>query len=636
MTSIHTRQARRRSRALAAGCAIAAVLPAATQALAQSRIDSMTVFGDSYAAGHDNIINFANPALYPAPGAAPATLASDRFVTFPYFVQRELGIANGASRNYAIPGSTTDVFNVAGPPLSLPFQFAAWRDRPFSARELVILSIGGNDGLGPSGGARLALGYGPDGANFGRAEALAVAAATADRELAAIDRLVRAGARTLALASFTDLTAIPIATFTPHPESSTIYSQALYQRLQQGLAPVAASGVRVFLSDGTRLMQQVRANLAAYGFQSYTYAPGLKSYFTVDQIHLTSEGMELSAKYIVNRLVAPDTVAAQAETTQLAAAAFSGALLQRLRSGGRDGVTVGDLNARAAAAQGRPEALSRPSEAAERTTIFASAVYADTSRDDQFGAYGFDGDIAGVMFGVDHRLSDDVRVGLAAGYARSDVDLNGRAGEVRVDSYQLGAYAGLARNGWFVEGAATYAWNDLKLQRGGVIDEIQGDTEGQTITVAGQAGRLFDLGVIRTGPIFGLSYRRSSVHPYAEKGDALLVYSVAQDDLSSMVASAGVEVRVPLAHGIEPYVDLTIEQEFGHDLRNVRSTSAQAPLLPITSQVPAAEDRTFGRISAGVSAALSSRMWAAADFSSTIGRNDAQDLRLGARLGLAF
>jgi outer membrane autotransporter protein len=638
---------RRRYRAaILAGTAALAVGAAATPILAQaqSRYDALTVFGDSYAAGRDNIFNAGNPLLYPAHGAAPETLTGPEFITFPYYLQRDLKIADGRTVNYAIPGATTDVLNVIGPPLSLPFELNTWNDRRFGANELVLLSIGGNDGLGASGGARLSLGYGPDGSNFGTAEATLLANQTADRALASIKRLSSAGARNLLVTAFSDLGALPRTGFTPHPQSTTVFSQIYWQRTQADLVPLAESGTRVFLFDATKLMKQVQANLSTYGFETYRGVPGLKSYFGVgDDIHLSSAGMELSGAYLANYVGAPDTVAAQAEAAQGVGEVFNAALARRLRArvvgeAARDGVTLAALQSRSPQARQAGAALSPPTQLAERTTLFASALYATQSRDDRFGAYGFDDTTAGILAGLEYQASGNWRLGAAAGYARTDVDLNQGVGKITLDSYQLALYAAIDQGGWFADGVVSYGKNDYDLSRRGVISAIKGQTEGHTLALDAHAGYLFDVASFRLGPIVGLRHGRTGVDRYAEQGDPMLIYAVSQQDLKSTIASAGVELRLPSrdGRGVEPFVDLTAEHELEDGPRTVRSVADQAPLLPIYSPVPAVGDRTFGRLSGGVSAPLGRRVSFGVDGAVTFGRQEAEELQFGAWLRVAL
>ena len=268
-------------------------------ASAQSRYTGLTAFGDSYAdSGINNFLRvLGNPSAYPTPGASPAVVASvNPYVAFPYWLQSQLGLSDGQVTNYAIGGSTTQVLNAYGVPVSLPYELTRFAGHTFGPGDLVAISIGGNDGLSASGAIYPLLGFGPTGQQFTSSAASALGVQSATNATAAVSQLAAAGARNVVFAGFSDFTALPQAAAAPFPGNLTLYSQTYFQSLQTDLAPLARSGVRIFLVDETRLIRQIGSSLGTYGFSTYQYVgAGTQSLFQPEGIHLTARGFQVLA-----------------------------------------------------------------------------------------------------------------------------------------------------------------------------------------------------------------------------------------------------------------------------------------------------------------------------------------------------
>ncbi|MBB4425419.1 uncharacterized protein YhjY with autotransporter beta-barrel domain/phospholipase/lecithinase/hemolysin [Bradyrhizobium sp. CIR48] len=547
-----------------------------TAAKAQSRYTSLTAFGDSYA---DSGINaffklLANPSGYPSSGASPSAVASAYpYVAYPYWLQSQLGLANSQMTNYAIGGSTTQVLNPFGFPFSLPFQLSTWNGKPFGPNDLVTISIGGNDGLFASAAITPILGFGPTGQQFTSSAATALGNQTAANATAAVQQLVAGGARNIVFAGFSDLTALPTSAVAPLPSNLKLYSQVYFEGLQTNLAPLAQTGVRIFLFDGSRLARQIETNLGAYGFSSYQYVnPTTQSLYQPEGVHLTSLGFDVMARYLTNLISAPDTVAAQADVSQLVSASFAGSLFQRLDAFRTStALTNGPSNSFAyAPAAGRGPVLKTPGVGSQGITeqplsVYMEGAHYSGSRGDRVGANGFDCEIEGGTIGAGYKLSPNILVGGAFNYSNPKVGLSHAAGHIAMDAYQFGGFASFNYTNWFADVVTTYGHNQYRLDRTGVLSPIQGSTAGETFSLGARGGYLFDVAQFRVGPIAGLNYGTSHINAYTETGDPLLTFTVSQPNLASLTGSAGVQVRLPLVFAaglITPYVNLTAEHDF--------------------------------------------------------------------------
>lgn len=591
--------------------------PAWMEAHAQTTFTRLFVFGDSYA-DNGNVQNIPfTAANYPSTGqSSAASAAIHPFVVYPVWLQSLLGLSNGQVSNYAIGGSTTQVLNVAGIPFSLPFQMAAISGRRFAPTDLVTLSIGGNDALYASGALRNEYGFGPTGTAFGTAQAISLASQSTSNASGAINQLVAAGARNLVIAGFSSQAGLPITQSAPHPGSLDVYAQNYFTGLQTALAPLASSGVRIFLFDEARMIQQIGANLGLYGFQSYANNPAVASLFQPDGVHPTSAGFLIEARYMTNLLGAPDTVAAQANLGQIALDNFFGSMFQRL-----------DANRRLSVAGTRS------------LSVYMTGDYASGTANDRYGASGFNYQLGGATIGADYRLDPHLTIGGALNYLNPTADLNLGRGHIDLGAYQLGGYASLNSRSWFADLVLAYGYDSYRFDRPGIIDTIDGKTGGNSFGAGFKGGYLFDVSPFRVGPIIGLGYANSGVGRYTETGDPLLTFSVSQSNLEALIGSAGVQVRTSFAVGaaiFDTYLNLTAEHDFMGGDRTVLSVESQAPLLPIYTTVPGFGEATYGKVVGGISTRLGGQLLGGLNVAGTFGREAGNDFAINGQLMLAF
>ena len=91
---------------------------------------------------------------------------------------------------------------------------------------------------------------------------------------------------------------------------------------------------------------------------------------------------------------------------------------------------------------------------------------------------------SGFLIGVDTLVSDSARVGLLAGYSRSDIKLRDRSSSARSDNYHLGAYGGTQWGALGLRGGLAYSWHDLSTRRSvsvpRVSDTLKADYSSQS------------------------------------------------------------------------------------------------------------------------------------------------------------
>ncbi len=148
---------------------------------------------------------------------------------------------------------------------------------------------------------------------------------------------------------------------------------------------------------------------------------------------------------------------------------------------------------------------------------------------------GDDRSLTGFLTGFDYAFAPGWRAGLAAGYSRSDFNVDARASSGDSDNYDVALYGGgiLAKVGPGVlalRTGAAYAWHDLSVDRtaavGSFTDSLSSSGyKGSTAQVFAELGYGIDLGktpvgAARVEPFAGLAYIDVSTDAFTETGGA--------------------------------------------------------------------------------------------------------------------
>lgn len=166
-------------------------------------------------------------------------------------------------------------------------------------------------------------------------------------------------------------------------------------------------------------------------------------------------------------------------------------------------------------------------------------------------SFGYDSYIAGGMMGYDVPLRPDTRAGVGVGYARSNIDGKTHDTEIDIDSYQATAYIGQERGPWFIQGAASFSWNEysdrrhivLPLALPSVDETAKADYSGQDYTAYARAGYHFYLPAeeVRITPNASIQYSHVRLDDYTEKGAGDL--NLRADSQSYNFAESGLGVK---------------------------------------------------------------------------------------------
>ena len=609
-------------RALLCASAVGSAFAIATPASAQ-HIDRIVAFGDSYADPGNAIalagLDPVDTIVYPTGRFSGGTNYIDTLADLLNVPVDNFAIGgartNTGNQTFGLPGFTTEVdLFLTGNTVGGVFPAT---EGTFDQTDLVTISIGGND----------ARAYQQEGGTV--AGAAASAATAVGFAGAGIDRLVAAGAPTISFLAG-DTSRLPEVNYYPDPAGAravrSAYSNAFNLGIQNALAGHAANGVIVHYLDLNHILNRIEADFGAYGFTGLACPPftvnpvcvannqaASQYVFYGDQLHLTSAGFAVVARYVAAQLEAPLTLQAPADLGLATARQFGRTLSTRV-----------DLHG------------PRASGPAMGLRLFLVGDLFQQDVEESLDNNAFDIDGAGVTAGAEIGLPRGI-AGVAANYSRPRVRFGDDSSRTNGRSYQLGAYAGIGMGGLFAQGHVGFGSDRHKIRRTGVIDNMSARPDGSHVTAGAKAGYLMPFGILRVGPIVALDYARAKVDGYTEEGDAALTLDVGSQSYKAMTGQIGVEARGSLSAGVgalRPFVSATLEHDFTGDDRTIAFSQTSAPVIVNRWDVEGRK-QTYGRLSAGAAASIFTGTSINAAVSATMGRDGGEELgaQLGVRMG---
>ena len=614
-------------RALMAATAISAAFIAAP-ASAQ-RVDNIIAFGDSLA-DDGNLFQI----LPVVPPQAAQTYSTGRFTGGTNYIDTLSNLLDVSYDNFAIGGALTNNTNTNG--AGLPGFTTEWgafltqntlggvfpnAGGTFDENDLVTISIGGNDARTFQSG-NVSLGIAP-GTLTGAPAAAAASVAAAE---AGMDALVAAGAPTISYLALNTAFAPEVAGNPSAQALRTAFADNFNAGIQDVLAGYAADGVIVHYLDATVVLQQVSANLSAYGLsnagpcplanaqQCVTDSNFANQYvFYVDALHPTSRTSAIIAQYVATQLQAPLTLKAPSELGLDTASNFGRTLSSRV-----------DLSA------------PRDGDLAEGMKVF---IVGDTfSRDvkPDGASDQFDIDGVGATLGVSYGFGNGT-VGIAGNYSKPRANFIGDVSRTESKTWQVGGFGGFAIAGAFAQGYLGYGWNDLDIERQGVVEGMDASTDGSHWLAGAKAGYLMPLGVLRAGPVVALDYAKAKVDGYTESGDPALTLNVSSSKAKSLTAGIGLEVRGDFdtsGVSVRPYLSAMVQKELSDGGQTIRFSQTSAPGIVNSWTLDDRPSKVYGRIAAGGSAEILNGLALNAVLATSVGRDDGNDV--SGHVGLNF
>ena len=595
-----------------AGAAIGFIGFCGSAATAQ-RVDNIVAFGDSYA-DDGNAFQLA--------GIDPLTTIiypTGRFTGGTNFNDTLSQLLNSPVENFAIGGAGTGNLNTSPPLPGFTFEVSSFLaggggvfptvPGTFGPGDLVTTSIGGND-------ARI---YQENGGTL--AGAPAAAAVSVTNAQADLDRLVAARAPTISFLAGNTALLPEIAGDANAQAIRGAYSNTYNSGIQTVLAGYAANGVIVHYLDLTTLLQEVSANLPAYGFtsagpcapiaQCVTDANYASQFvFWVDALHPTSHTSAIIAEYMAVQLQAPLTFEAPSELGLDTARQFGRTLTGRM-----------DLSA------------PRDGNEAQGLQFFLVGDYFSRDVPPDPASDNFEIRGAGVTAGVQYGFGNGV-VGLAGNYSRPKATFPNGASDTHDHTWQVGGFAAADFLGGFVQGYVGYGHDDHHITRAGVLTPMTATAKGNHWIAGAKGGYLAPLGPVSIGPVVALDYAKAKVDGYTENGDPVLTLNVGSTSVKALEGSVGAELRGNLT-GVRPFASAVLVKDLTGDGRVIQFAQTTAPTIINSWQLEDRSKHIYGRLTGGLSATLTGNVSVDGLISTTVDKRGGNDTsaHLGVRVG---
>ena len=588
--------------ALLAATALSLATPAAAQ-----RITRIVAFGDSYA---DDGNFFQLVGINPV---TTSVYTTGRFSGGTNYIDTLGTLRNVPIDNFAIGGALTDNRNTNGRRSASSPNITA--SSPAAARPPFRASAArsARTTCSPSRSAAMTR------ASISRPAARWPAqprrpTASAAFATTGLNALVGAGARNISFLAG-DTGRLP--EIAANPAGAAIrssFSSTFNNAVQGSLAGYAANGVIVNYLDLNLLLNNVTSNFAAFGltslacpaFPNQTCITGdSTSYlFYGDQLHLTSAGFAIVAKYIDRQLTAPLTLQAPTDTALLTATQFGRTLTTRMDLGSpRDGDMPEGF-----AIYGVGDSISRTLKATDHNDQFRSTT-------------------VGLTGGIEYGFGSGL-IGAAVNVSHPKANFTNDAARDKVKSVQAGIYGGFGIAGGFVQGYAGIGRDRHELTRAGVVSELEANPHGRHMEAGIKAGYLMPMGNVRLGPVVALDHARARVNSYTETGDPVLNLNVGQESVSALRGSLGAELRGDFGgNGVQlrPYASAVVEKDFAGDGRTFDYAQTSAPTIVNHYAVADISKKPYGRLSAGLSAAILSGVSVNATVGGTVGKKQGNE-----------
>jgi uncharacterized protein with beta-barrel porin domain len=141
------------------------------------------------------------------------------------------------------------------------------------------------------------------------------------------------------------------------------------------------------------------------------------------------------------------------------------------------------------------------------------------SQDSSNGVAGFDYDTYGFVFGQEKLFGDQLILGLAGSYARTDIDGDGKSAGGDSDLYSGTIYANWFTETWYVEGGFTYGHAENDVSRVDVFQDVYtGDYDSDLFGTWIEAGYQMQRGDYGLEPYARLSYVHGEHDGFTDSG----------------------------------------------------------------------------------------------------------------------
>jgi outer membrane autotransporter protein len=249
--------------------------------------------------------------------------------------------------------------------------------------------------------------------------------------------------------------------------------------------------------------------------------------------------------------------------------------------------------------------------------VWTRALGSWTSTNGDGNAGSAHSETGGMLAGFDATFDDRWRVGLAAGYSHTWVDVDSRASTASIDSYHLAAYGGFRQGAYSARMGATYSFHNVDTERNvdfpGFAEQTDANTAARSAQAFAEAGYDVVVDRVTLQPFVGVSYVNIDSDGFDEDdGAASLRAGPENDDLAfstlgfrAATATQAFGARLQL-HGMlgwrHAYGDTTLESRLRFSDGSAGFTVSGVPVARDAALIEAGADLGLtGNLTLGLS-----------------------------------
>lgn len=252
-----------------------------------------------------------------------------------------------------------------------------------------------------------------------------------------------------------------------------------------------------------------------------------------------------------------------------------------------------------------------------RLSTFINGNYTTGNYDESSNSNGFDFDTGEITLGVDYRIIDQLFIGTAFGYTRSNTEMNQDLGQINANSYSLSIYSTYysSASNFYIDALARIGWNDFQGNRrftasvDGSTQEAQSSYKGNDYSFSLGTGYNFNIERLNIDPYARFDYTHYSINGYSESGDSNYssdYFTVESQKIDSMRSAIGFEINYIFNTSfavLSPLFRAEWQHEFMNDSRLLTSFRTETP--GVGSRLSTGSpDRDFANLDFGLSAAF--------------------------------
>ena len=271
-----------------------------------------------------------------------------------------------------------------------------------------------------------------------------------------------------------------------------------------------------------------------------------------------------------------------------------------------------------------------------RWGLFVQPVATFGDHESSASQTGFEFTTSGFTAGLDYRLSNSLLVGLATGYAYTDLDYAGSGGGVEGNTWPITGYLAYLTKPFYLFGSLGYAVNFYDLERKLTIGDFSGSAQsspvGHQLSAYGEAGYDVHAKNLVLTPLASVAYSSLWIDGYTEDGPAGL--EVSSQSVESLKTGLGARIVYPFkwrSLAVAPQLYTLYQHEFSNDGQTLNARFAEGGA--VVSYKTDDPERDYAVVGGRLTLWTGKRLELQLDYNAEVGRGDyaSQSVNVGAR-----